>query len=96
MKRTLVVLTGWARDHHSYKKLIQSAPNDWQILVPSYNKLGLHKGIDTFGKNLSSFVKAQNSPVSILGHSLGGALAIHFVASYPGKIEKLLDRKSVV
>ena len=97
MKRTLVVLTGWARDGHSYQKLIKSAANGWHVLIPRYRELGLQKGILEFEKNLLSLIKSQKPPVSLLGHSLGGALAIGFSSKYPDMVKELflIDSKGV-
>ena len=97
MKKTLIVLTGWARDKHSYQKLIQSARKGWKVLIPTYRELGLQKGVLEFEKNLLSFVKSQKSPVSLLGHSLGGALAIGFASKHQKHIKELflVDSKGV-
>lgn len=93
----MIVLTGWARDKHSYQKLAKSASNGWQVLIPSYRKLGLQKGIPEFEKNLLALVVAQKPPIYLLGHSLGGALAIGFVSKHQKYIKELflVDSKGV-
>lgn len=87
---SLVILPGWTRDRRSYKKLIGSAPSNWQVFVPSYRDLKPYKGIDFFNKRLIDYLEKHNlANINLLGHSLGGALAVSFAASHQNKIKRL-------
>jgi len=89
-KENLVILPGWTRDEKSYKKLIDSSPSNWQVFIPSYKELKPYKGVSVFKEKFLWCLKKNNlSKINLLGHSLGGALAIHFAASNPAKIKKL-------
>lgn len=86
----LVILPGWTRDKRSYKKFIEAAPSNWKVFVPSYNELKPHKGIDYFKERLLNFLERnQLSKINLLGHSLGGALAVSFAASYRDIVKRL-------
>ena len=96
--KNLIVLSGFSRDGDSYGKLIKSAPSGWKVIVPSYKKLSLHKGVDFFEQSLLSYIKSfSSSKMYLLGHSLGGALAIGFAAKYRNAINNLflVDSKGV-
>ena len=98
IKENLVVLGGWTRDRKSYKKLIDLAPLNWEIHVPSYKELKPYKGIEVFTKNLLKFLDLHDlSDISLMGHSLGGGLAIHFASIQYKKIKRLflVDSKGI-
>lgn len=86
----LIILAGWTRDKRSYIKLIDSAPSNWQVFVPSYKELEPYKGMPVFKQNLLKYLERHKlSTVNFLGHSLGGALGLYFVASHQNKIKRL-------
>ncbi len=86
----LVVLPGWTRDSNSYKKLVETAPSNFHIFVPSYKYLAPYKSMDVFEDRLIAFLKSNNlNKIYLLGHSLGGALALYFASKNPGLIKHL-------
>jgi 2-hydroxy-6-oxonona-2,4-dienedioate hydrolase len=96
--KNIVVLSGFSREKDSYWKLIQSAPKGWNVVIPSYRELGLPRGINFFEKNLFSLIKKLgSSEIYLLGHSLGGALAIGFLYKYKSRVKNLflIDSKGV-
>ncbi len=90
-KENLVVFGGWTRTENSYKKLIKLAPKNWSIDYLSYTE-EIKKGeLDKFFQKVIITIEKKNpSKVILLGHSLGGALAMEFSAVYPEKIQKLI------
>lgn len=74
VKENLVVLPSWTRDKRSYKKLIDSAPSNWQVFILPYKELKPYREIGFFNKRLLDYLEKHNlSNVNLLGHSLGGA-----------------------
>lgn len=97
-KENLVVLAGWSRNEISYKDLINNAPLGWKVFVPSYKELAPYKGLDVFHENFLTYLRKNNiDTFNLLGHSLGGGLALHFAAKYPDKLKRLflIDSKGV-
>lgn len=92
----LVVLAGWTRDERSYKKLIEKAPSNWKVFIPSYKKLQPNKGLSVFNTRFSEFLKGNNfNKVILVGHSLGAILAVHYVLKNPQTVERLFLIDSV-
>lgn len=90
MRETLILLPGWTGTKRIYKKLIDSAPTNCQIVIISYEKIIPGGDSEQFSSCLKEFINIQNlSNISLLGHSLGGALAIKFAAKHPDLIKKL-------
>ena len=105
MKKTLIVFPSWTRDSFAYSKLIKTAPQDWNIYVIDYSRFfengkfdfeGIHNEID----------KLPQNELFLIGHSLGGTLAIEYSSLYPEKIKRIFltnpklflikERKTVV
>lgn len=98
MEENLIVPPGWTRNKRSYRKLIDAAPSNWQVFVPSYSELKPYKGMFIVNQGLLNYLKKHSlSKVNLLGHSLGGALVLHFAASHPEKLKRLflVDVKGV-
>lgn len=78
MSETLLLFGGWSRDKQSYQKLIGSAPKNWEIhFIPPEDPI------------FSEILSNNLSEVTLVGHSLGGVLAIEFTQRYPDKVKKL-------
>ncbi|MDO8503947.1 MAG: alpha/beta hydrolase [bacterium] len=96
--QNLVAFWGWTRTEQTYKKLVESAPKDWRVLAISYEDL-LPKGdINAFQGAVLKFLEDNAlKEVNLVGHSLGGALAIEFAYHHPEKVKRLylLDSEGV-
>ncbi len=88
--KNLIIFPGWNRNEKTYKKLIKLAPQEWNIYCLAYDRLIPSGNAEKLNKKVLEFLKEKNiEKASILGISLGGALAIKFVNNYPGKVEHL-------
>lgn len=90
MKKTLVLLPGWTQNEKPYKRLINSAPDSWEVVVAAYEEIVPTGDPNAFQEGLLGFLNNKKlSKVSLVGHSLGGALGMEFVLSYPQKVNRL-------
>ncbi len=90
MSEILVVLPGWTRSERSYKRLVDSAPKGYKVIVANHHEIIPTGNIDDFIDQFVSFLKARNlNKVSLIGHSLGGAMAMEFAMHYPEMVDKL-------
>lgn len=90
MKDTFILLPGWTRSIRTYKKLISQAPKNVEIIFVSYSDMSLQDIAIDFPKALLNVLNTNGlKKVSIIGHSLGGALALEFALTYPERINEL-------
>lgn len=90
MSKNLVLLPGWTRREKSYQGLINSCPKDKKIIVISYERIIPEGHIEDFLVNFKNFLDQRGlKKISLIGHSLGGALALEFTLKYPHMIERL-------
>jgi pimeloyl-ACP methyl ester carboxylesterase len=88
--KNLVIFWGWTAEEKTYQLLEDTAPKDWQIYHVSYDKLIPDGQVDGLNEKVLLFLKEnQLEEVNILGHSLGGALAIRFTSDHPDKVNHL-------
>lgn len=89
-RKNLLMFCGWLRSQRSYEELIKIAPADYNLYVLSYEELMPNGQIDKFQENVINFLKNNNlETVSIVGHSLGGALALECTYHNPDKVNQL-------
>ncbi|MBT0669136.1 alpha/beta hydrolase [Novosphingobium profundi] len=95
----LILLHGW-RDHcRSWDWVAQDLRRDWHVICPDLRGHGDsdwspegHYGMDAFVFDLAQLVHTLGYPqVTIIGHSLGGAIATRFTGLYPERVEKLVS-----
>lgn len=87
----LVIIGGAGSNESSYRKLKKIAPDDWKIWVLPPFKLLFKNNFQNINIPLSEFFKENNlSKVYLLGHSLGGAIAIKFAHDKPDYIKQLV------
>lgn len=88
--KNLVLFWGWTRNEKSYQKLVSLAPPSWKIYPVSYEQLMPQGRVDLFGENVFKFLDHHNlKEFDLLGHSLGGALALQFTYDHPERVERL-------
>lgn len=86
MRNTLVFIGGWSRDESSYTKLIKTKPIDLDFHFISPKAIDLQD----IGRSLNYFLMQNKiEKADFVGHSVGGAIAMEFAASYPDKIRRL-------
>lgn len=89
--KNLVLLPGWTRSEQSYRGLINSCPKEYQLTVVLHEQVCPKGHIEDFLTNFPKFLKERKlNKIILVGHSLGGALAMEFVLKYPQMVEKLI------
>lgn len=97
--KNLVLLWGWSRTEKSYQKLVDFAPENWKIYHISYPELMPSGRVEELRETLSSFLRKNNlNKVYLMGHSLGGALALEFAYHHPEHVIRLflIDASGIV
>ena len=93
----LLLLHGGSNDWHEWEKNIVALAHCYRVIAPdmvgfgnSDRKKGVYS-IDDFVHFLSHFVSALNiNHMHMIGHSLGGRIALEFAYRYPNKVAKLI------
>lgn len=88
--KTLILFWGWTKTDQTHQCLIDSAPKNWQIININYQQSMPHGDIVKFNQSVLNFLKENKiKNFSLMGHSVGGALAAKFASLYPEKIDHL-------
>lgn len=94
--KNLVLFWGWSHDAKDYHHLVDSAPKEWKIYNIPYPELLPSKKIGFLSDRVLKFLEDNNlDKVYLMGHSLGGALAIKFASQHPQKVEQLFLADSI-
>lgn len=89
--KDIVFLWGWLADKSTYKKLRESCPKEYKIYEFSYHTEIPSGKLDNFEAKLLQFIRKNKlKSFYLLGHSMGGALAINFALKHPQGISKLI------
>ncbi len=90
MKEVFIVLPGWTQTERSYERLIETAPENYQIIVAHHHEIIPGANITDFIDNFRNFLKKrQIAKTNLIGHSLGGALALEFCLHHPEMVKNL-------
>ena len=95
--KNLIIIHGWMQDSSSFWNIVPLLKNDFQIYMidlPGFGRSDMHDEdltVYDYSEIVADFIKTQKikSPV-ILGHSLGGRVAIKLASNYPDLIDKLI------
>ncbi|MFV9483940.1 alpha/beta fold hydrolase [Christiangramia sp. ASW11-125] len=95
--KTLVFVHGLSSNLDSWKKNLQGLTRDYRCIaidLPGYGKSSRSKtdySLAEYAKVLNDLVdKMELSNVVLIGHSMGGQIAMHSVLEYPQTYEKLI------
>jgi pimeloyl-ACP methyl ester carboxylesterase len=91
---TYVLIGGLSRDHTIWRKLIPLLKKDYQVLIFDNRDSGQSTtdnetkyNIADLANDVAELIVGLNlTPAHILGHSMGGFIAIHFAANHPDLI----------
>lgn len=90
MRENLVIFGGAARDISSYKNLISLAPENWKVFFVEDKVLIPSGKTDELSENVLKYLKENKiEQFNLLGHSIGGALALEFASMYSEFIKKI-------
>lgn len=91
-----LLLGGLTRDHSIWRKVVPYLRKDYQIMVLDNRDSGQSTSanheyaISDLAEDVADLIKALNfSPAHIIGHSLGGFMAIHIAAKHPDLVKTL-------
>lgn len=88
--KNVVFIRGWASTDHSFKKFLQAKPVTTEVIMIAADNLLHDFNLVRAVERLDDIIKLQTKQdVILVGHSLGGAVAIAYVAKYPKYISKL-------
>ncbi len=94
-----LVLIHGGRDHaRSWDWVARALRKDWHVVVPDLRghgdsawALGGHYTVPEFVLDIAQLLDVLGTfPVTLVGHSLGGAVALHYTAIYPERVKKLV------
>lgn len=92
MSENILLLAAFNRDKNSYREMLNTVPEGVSIHVVPYNayeRNGIVTG-DTIRATLLEYMHARNiSAAHLVGHSLGGLIAMDFASREPGKVRSL-------
>ncbi len=94
--KALVMLHGGAWRWQEYLSLIPSLGRRWHIYaldLRGNGRSGWVPGkyrLEDFADDIAEFVSRLNAPAALVGHSLGGAIALMVAARYPDKVKGLI------
>lgn len=94
----LIVLPAWTLNEGFYSKLVKLAPEGKQVIVAPLEKIVPGGEVTDVDKNLLRFMDTHEfRQIDLLGHSLGGALALEFVSRHTDRVGRLflVDSKGV-
>jgi len=93
-KKTIVFIHGFSLDSRIWEPQIKEFQNTHQVLVydmRGYRKSSLPKRVYSHHEDLKAlldFLHIQNT--TLIGHSLGGEVAIDFALTYPSYVNRLV------
>ena len=94
--KTMVFIRGWGSLDRTFDKLLKTKPVDWNVIIIAAEDLIYDFDLDKSIKRLHKIIVEKNiSDFLLVGHSLGGAIAMGYSATYPENHPKLVLVNSV-
>lgn len=88
--KVVLLIGGFSRLVGDYSKLVALAPDKFEVKVLPVKEI-TSGSLDEARTNILKFLKEQGlKKVILVGHSLGGVIALDFSFHYPGKVERLI------
>ncbi len=92
-----ILIGGLTRDTSVWRKMIPLLKNDYQIIVLDNRDAGQSTAVNNayditdMAEDVADLMRGlQLSPAHIIGHSMGGFIAIHLAAKYPALVKTLV------
>jgi pimeloyl-ACP methyl ester carboxylesterase len=97
--RKLILLHGWMDVSASFQFFVDALASDWQVLAPDWRGFGLSEWpqdgywFADYVADLDGLVRAlaPDEAVDIVGHSLGGNVALMYAGLRPGRVRKVVS-----
>jgi len=96
----LFMLHGWMDVSASFQFLVDALRRDWRVIAPDWRGYGLTGGPnsdsywfpDYFGDLDALLAHFQpESPATLLGHSMGGNIAVMYAGIRPQRVSRIID-----
>lgn len=90
MNKNYILIPGWTRSARTYKGLSETRPENIVSVIEHKDILSVGQPVGYFTEGLNRWVETQNiQRFNLIGHSLGGALAMEYALKFPEKVERL-------
>ena len=93
---TILLLGGLSRDHTIWRKVVPLLENKYRIILPDNRDAGQSSvatteyDISQLAEDMSDLIEAlKTGPVHVIGHSMGGFMALHLAATYPQFVKSI-------
>ena len=103
--RPLVFLHGWGLGQHAYKRALKTlVAQGLQVFAPALPSFGgtadlpaADRTIDGYARWVDAFLATVDvaEPVTLVGHSFGGGVAIQTAHDFPARVERLVLVNSI-
>lgn len=93
--KKIYILHGWAYSTEKWEPFVKELKRNKieaeMLMIPGLTA-ALDKvwNIDDYTEWLNKIISKEKEPVTLLGHSNGGRIALSFVSKYPEKVKKLI------
>jgi pimeloyl-ACP methyl ester carboxylesterase len=97
-EETILLIHGWLGSSYDYIRVLEALDDQYHVVAPDLMGFGLSEKSLTFdyakanqASQLAKFLDALNlENVIVMGHSMGGDIAIHLAADFPLLVRQLI------
>lgn len=95
-QHTLCFMPGWGGNRHLLYEVAQAFANQYKVIVAEFpgfrdSQLSAPYSIDHTVEALAHILaEEETNQVTLLGHSMGGAIALSYAAKYPKNIDQII------